>query len=181
MVAAEHPDAVIIAAGSTPIMPEFKGIKLNNVLWVGDACRNVGKVGKKVLIVGAGNTGAETALSYTKAGKNVTVVDIQAGAMIIPSWTTGLERLLKENGAKFMFETGLSEITADGAIVKDKDGREISIEADTVILSLGFRPHKDMIKEFSGIAVQTYVIGDNNRPNSFFEAARDGYNTAFIR
>jgi len=180
MVAAEHPDAVIIAAGSTPIMPEFKGIKLNNVLWVGDACRNVGKVGKKVLIVGAGNTGAETALSYTKAGKNVTVVDIQTGAMIIPSWTTGLEGLLKENGAKFMFETGLSEITADGAIVKDKDGREISIEADTVILSLGFRPHKDMIKEFSGIAMQTYVIGDNNRPNSLFEAAHDGYNTAFI-
>lgn len=70
-VLAEKPDAVIIAGGSTPILPKFKGAETNNVLWVGDAYKDLSCIGENVLIVGAGNTGAETALSLTKDGKKL--------------------------------------------------------------------------------------------------------------
>lgn len=179
-VLAEKPDAVILAAGSTPILPAFKGVETNNVLWVGNAYEDLSKIGENVLIVGAGNTGAETALSFTMDGKKATVIDMMSEAQITPQWTTGLGNLLEEYGAKFIFETGLSSITNEGVKVKDKNGREYLIPSDTIILSLGFRPRKDIIEEFGNIVPHTYVIGDNRFPNSAMEATHDGFNTVCI-
>lgn len=179
-VLAEKPDAVIIAAGSTPILPKFKGAETNNVMWVGDAYKDLSKIGDRVLIVGAGNTGAETALSLTKDGKQVTIVDMMSEDKIRPQWTVGLGYLLEENGARFIFETGLASITPEGAMVKPKDGEEYLIPADTVILSLGFRSRKDIAEEFADIVPHTYIIGDNKFPDSSMEATHDGFNTVCI-
>ena len=176
----ENPDAVIIAGGSTPILPKFPGSEKNNVLWVGDAYKDLSQIGNNVLIIGAGNTGAETALSLTKDGKKVTVVDMMPEDKIKPQWTVGLGFLLEEYGAKFIFETGLSSITEEGAIVKSKGDEEYLINADTIILSLGFRSRKNLIEEFGNIVPQTYVIGDNRFPDSSMEATHDGFNTVCI-
>ncbi len=179
-VLAEKPDAVIIAGGSTPILPKFKGAETNNVLWVGDAYKDLSCIGENVLIVGAGNTGAETALSLTKDGKKVTLVDMMPEDKIRPQWSVGLGYLLEEYGAKFVFETGLSSITAEGALVKPKGGEEYLIPADTIILSLGFRARKDLAEMFKDIVPYTYVIGDNKFPDSSMEATHDGFNTVCI-
>lgn len=179
-VLAENPDAVIIAGGSTPILPKFKGAETNNVLWVGDAYKDLSCIGENVLIVGAGNTGAETALSLTKDGKKVTLVDMMPEDKIRPQWSVGLGYLLEEYGAKFVFETGLSSITAEGALVKPKEGEEYLIPADTIILSLGFRARKDLAEMFKDIVPYTYVIGDNKFPDSSMEATHDGFNTVCI-
>lgn len=179
-VLAEKPDAVIIAGGSTPILPKFKGAETNNVLWVGDAYKDLSCIGENVLIVGAGNTGAETALSLTKDGKKVTLVDMMPEDKIRPQWSVGLGYLLEEYGAKFVFETGLSSITAEGALVKSKEGEEYLIPADTIILSLGFRARKDLAEMFKDIVPYTYVIGDNKFPDSSMEATHDGFNTVCI-
>lgn len=179
-VLAEKPDAVIIAGGSTPILPKFKGAETNNVLWVGDAYKDLSCIGENVLIVGAGNTGAEIALSLTKDGKKVTLVDMMPEDKIRPQWSVGLGYLLEEYGAKFVFETGLSSITAEGALVKPKEGEEYLIPADTIILSLGFRARKDLAEMFKDIVPYTYVIGDNKFPDSSMEATHDGFNTVCI-
>lgn len=179
-VLAEKPDAVIIAGGSTPILPKFKGAETNNVFWVGDAYKDLSCIGENVLIVGAGNTGAETALSLTKDGKKVTLVDMMPEDKIRPQWSVGLGYLLEEYGAKFVFETGLSSITAEGALVKPKEGEEYLIPADTIILSLGFRARKDLAEMFKDIVPYTYVIGDNKFPDSSMEATHDGFNTVCI-
>ena len=179
-VLAEKPDAVIIAGGSTPILPKFKGAETNNVLWVGDAYKDLSCIGENVLIVGAGNTGAETALSLTKDGKKVTLVDMMPEDKIRPQWSVGLGYLLEEYGAKFVFETGLSSITAEGALVKSKEGEEYLIPADTIILSLGFRARKGLAEMFKDIVPYTYVIGDNKFPDSSMEATHDGFNTVCI-
>ena len=68
-------DAVIVAVGAEPVIPKFaKGRE--DVVWVGDV--ELGKVSakKQVVIVGAGLTGCEAALSLAKAGKEVTLVDM---------------------------------------------------------------------------------------------------------
>lgn len=180
LVLAESPDALIIAGGSTPILPKFNGSELNNVMWVGDAYKDLNNVGNNVLIVGAGNTGAETALSLTSDGKKVTLIDMMPEEKITSQWTVGLGYLLEENGVKFVFEAGLSSITAEGALVKPKSGDEYLIPADTIILSLGFRARKDLADEFKDLIPLTYVIGDNKFPDSSMEATHDGFNTVCI-
>lgn len=99
---------------------------------------------------------------------------------IRPQWSVGLGYLLEEYGAKFVFETGLSSITAEGALVKPKEGEEYLIPADTIILSLGFRARKDLAEMFKDIVPYTYVIGDNKFPDSSMEATHDGFNTVCI-
>lgn len=178
MVMAEKPDAIIIAAGSAPILPKFKGAETNHVMWVGDACSDLSKVGNKVLIVGAGNTGAETALTLAMDGREVTCVDMMAEEPVVSQWTVGLGGLLEEHKAKFIFEAALSEIISEGAMVKAKDGGEYLIEADTIILSLGFRSRKDIVEEFSGLARQTFIVGDVNVPSTSMQANHGGYNAA---
>lgn len=179
-VLAEKPDAVIIAAGSTPVLPKFKGAETNKVLWVGDAYKDLSQIGDNVVIIGSGNTGAETALSLSKDGKKVTLVDMMPEENICPQWSVGLGYLLEEYGVQFKFETGLSYITEEGAMVKPKNGDEYLLPADTIILSLGFRARKDVAEMFSDIVPYTYVIGDNKFPDSSMEATHDGFNTVCI-
>ena len=93
-------------------------------------------------------------------------------------WTVGLGGLLEEHKAKFIFEAALSEIISEGAMVKAKDGGEYLIEADTIILSLGFRSRKDIVEEFSGLVRQTFIVGDANVPSTSMQANHGGYNAA---
>ena len=65
-VRAEKPDAVIVAAGSEPIIPRIKGVDGKNVVWVGDVDAGQAALGQRVIIAGGGATGAEAALQLAK-------------------------------------------------------------------------------------------------------------------
>jgi NADPH-dependent 2,4-dienoyl-CoA reductase/sulfur reductase-like enzyme len=61
-IKAAKPDAVIVAVGAEPIMPEIPGIKKPHVVWAGDVDTGKAPTGKTVVVAGAGMTGCETAL-----------------------------------------------------------------------------------------------------------------------
>ncbi|MBO4771568.1 MAG: FAD-dependent oxidoreductase, partial [Bacteroidales bacterium] len=66
-------DAVVIAAGATPVIPRrIPGVDKPHVAWAPDAAMGKLEVGERVMIVGAGTIGVEAALDFTRAGKKVT-------------------------------------------------------------------------------------------------------------
>ena len=74
-VLAEAPDALILAVGSEPLVPEIPGIHGENVVLAQDV--DMGReVGKFVVLIGAGLTGTETACALAEAGHSVTVIDM---------------------------------------------------------------------------------------------------------
>ncbi|MEM3550924.1 MAG: FAD-dependent oxidoreductase, partial [Candidatus Bathyarchaeia archaeon] len=75
VVKSENPDAVIVAVGSEPIIPEIPGVHRSNVAWCGDALLGRANVGENVAIVGAGLIGCETALHLAQQGKKITLMD----------------------------------------------------------------------------------------------------------
>ena len=79
MVAEAKPDAVIVATGSNPLVLPIPGINDTGVIHAGDLLDGKASVGKKVLVVGGGMVGLETA-HYLCQDNQVTIIEMTARA-----------------------------------------------------------------------------------------------------
>ena len=177
-VKAEKPDAIIVAVGSDPILPNIPGMEKTHVVWVGDVDVGKVKVGETVVVFGGGSAGSETALQLAKDGKKVTVIDILDYMALAADWPRGLSFQLEEYGVRFLTKVKLEEITDQGALVIDQTWRRFEIPADTVILSLGFKPRTQTVDRFKELVTDVYPIGDCVKPLGIKEAIHDGFNVA---
>jgi 2,4-dienoyl-CoA reductase-like NADH-dependent reductase (Old Yellow Enzyme family)/thioredoxin reductase len=177
-VKSEKPDAIIVAVGSDPILPNIPGMEKTHVVWVGDVDVGKVKVGETVVVFGGGSAGSETALQLAKDGKKVTVIDILDYVALAADWPRGLSFQLEEYGVGFLTKVKLEEITDKGALVIDNAWRRFEIPADTVILSLGFIPRTKTVNVFKDLVPDVYTIGDCVKPQGIKEAVHDGFNVA---
>ncbi len=178
-------DAVIIAIGGhNPVVIPFEGyerlIKGLNFL---KGCKNGQKfnLGKKVVVIGAGNAAMDVITEVYKQGgvESVIAIDIQE-----PSAFEKEIKAAEKLGAKIMYPCFTQKIDEKGVYLKD--GR--FLEADSVIISVGDRPifdflDKEYLDEKSRIQynefMQTknqkvFVIGDAIKPGLFTNAIADG-------
>lgn len=104
-----RPDVVILATGATPFIPNLPGFELNkgNVLTAKQVLTDGLPRKGKVIIIGSGLVGCETALYLAQQGNEVTVVEElnkAAQDMNMISHITLLEEL---NKAGVQLRTGL--------------------------------------------------------------------------
>lgn len=165
MVKYLKPDAVILAIGGEPIMPaSIQGIDHPKSVCCTDALMGKKKIGHKVVVVGGGMTGCELALDYAMHGKDVTIVEglpklISAGGGA--PWMNELYMLkaLDKYKVKVCTNNMLTAIDDDGVHIKDTvDGSEHLLEADTAVLSLGFRANKSFASELHGSDIEVYEV-----------------------
>ncbi|MBP2655865.1 MAG: FAD-dependent oxidoreductase [Firmicutes bacterium] len=177
-------DALIIAVGATPFIPNVPGIDKSNVHWAGDVdCGRV-EVGQKVVVIGGGLTGAESALALAMQGKEVTMVEMQGpeallnGASLINRFS--LQSLLAEQRVKIVTNTKLEEVTDSGIKTINSKFQWKEIQADTIVLALGMRARRDKVAELRHVIPETevYVIGDCKQIGNVFAAVHAGFDTA---
>jgi len=177
-----QPDAVFIAVGSKPLIPEIKGIDNSNVIGFLEAIQNEDCIGKSVVVIGGGTIGAEIALELAELrGKNVTIIEmtneIAASGNMLYRIALRQKMDATKNLTKLM-ETTCREIRPDGVIIASKDGKETFLKADTVIIAAGVKKDKVFTDNFYGIIPDTFVIGDCERPGIIMDAVFDGYSIA---
>lgn len=182
-VAAEKPDALIVAVGAQPITLPLTAAGTDKVAWIGDVEMGNAQTGERVVVAGAGFTGLEMALTLSNAGKSVTIIDMlpesKIGADGIPVSVIALKKLLADNGAQFICEVRLRDVTDDGAIIERADGTTETLACDTVVLALGVRPDAAQVAQFEGITDATYVIGDCSPVGgTLWRAVRSGFDMA---
>jgi 2,4-dienoyl-CoA reductase-like NADH-dependent reductase (Old Yellow Enzyme family)/thioredoxin reductase len=175
-VAADKADVVIVAVGADPVTADFPGAAKAHVVWVGDVNMGNVKVGENVVVIGGGFTGSETALQLAKEGKKVTIIDLLDYMTLEADWPRGLADLLEDCGVRFLTETKVEEITDEGVVIIDNKWKRSTIAADTVILSLGFKPRTATVNLFMDLAADVYIIGDCQKPRTIKEAVHDGFN-----
>ena len=150
-------DEVIIATGATPnripVPGAEKGIQAIDFL--------LGRqeVGENVTIIGGGLTGCEIAYDLYLHGKKPTIVEMKDDLIAVKGVclanSSYLRDFFKANKVPVHLETSLKEIQDDGVLVKDKNGMEYKIPADSVILSVGYKPNPLAQKD-----KHIHIVGD---------------------
>ena len=176
------PDAVIVAVGALPAKPPIPGIDSPNVMGFYEAIEKEDRIGQNVVIVGGGTIGAEIGLELSLLKKkNVTIVEM-LGELAVQGnmlYKIGLRHKMNETETlQVMLEAGCQKITPDSVYVKNKEGEEVILPADTVIIATGVRADKKTAESFYGIVPQTYLVGDCEKPRKIMEATMEGYTIA---
>jgi 2-enoate reductase len=113
-------------------------------------------------VIGGGLTGCEIAYDLYLQGKQPTIVEMQDDLIttkgICLANTSYLRDFFKTNQVPVYLETSLSEIGEKNVILKDKDGKTFAVEADSVVLSVGYNPAPLATK-----GRHVHVIGDASK------------------
>lgn len=172
----EKPDALIIAAGSRPLVPPIKGLDGDNVVIVNNYYKEKDKVGNNVVVFGGGLAGCECAVHLGQEGKHVEIVEMRP--MLAPDANVRHRPLLMAQIDKYVTVhtsyKGL-EVTKDGILCEDKDGKQVLVPGDTVICALGQRSRTDVVEELQDTAPFVRVIGDASRVSTITNAVYWGY------
>jgi 2-enoate reductase len=183
-VSRRKPDTVIVATGSKPIRLNIPGADRHNVITACDLLtREPAQAGEKMLVIGGGRVGCETALWLAQQGKEVTLAErlddlLMAGSPVPWMNRKMLLDLLALNQVKVLTGLSLVEVSDAGAVLVDKDFRREVLPADTVILAVGLEPVQDVYRSLQGRLTDLYLIGDARKAWNLMNAIWDAYEVA---
>jgi len=171
-------EKVIFATGSTPTVPGWlKGTNLENVFTISkdkiqlDKAFQKIKDCKKIVVVGAGFIGVEMSDELNKLDKEVTLIEILPhilGLTFDEEIAVQAEEVLEARGVKIISGVGVKEIVGDKKVREVLLGNGDKIEAEVVILAMGYRPNTELaqksgvkINERGFISVDGYMRTEN--------------------
>lgn len=175
----EAPDALIIAVGSSPLVPPIPGLKGDNVVVVNNYYLEKDKVGDDVVVFGGGLAGCECAVHLGMEGKTVHLVEMRDE--LAPDANVRHRPLLMKEIDKYVtVHTGCKglEVRPDGILCETKDGEQILVPGHSVICALGQRSRTDMVTALQDCAPFVRVIGDAARVSTITNAVYWGHHAA---
>ena len=159
-IASLDADEIIIATGSKANRIPVPGVE--KAVQAVDFLLGKAQVGENVTIIGGGLTGCEIAYELFLQGKKPTIVEMQDDLITTPGIclanTSFLRDFFKANNVPVHLQTGVVSIDDGSVRLKDKNGMEFKINADSVILSVGYKPAPLAPK-----AKNVHIIGDANK------------------
>ena len=148
--------SIILATGSVPSELPFLPIDGERVVSSTEALA-FGKVPKRLIVIGAGAIGLELGSVWSRLGAQVTVVEIMDS--ILPGWDLQtarmLKRLLSDQGMEFYLSTKVTGFerkkTTTVLKAEDRNGENLSLSAEKVLVAVGRRPYHSQELQSIGI------------------------------
>ncbi len=141
-IAALGADEVIVATGAVANKIPVKGAE--KAIEAIDFLLDNSLAGEKVVVVGGGLTGCEIAYELYLQGKKPVIVEMQDDLITTPGValpnTSYLRDFFKANNVPVYLESKTTEITDTSVTIMTKDGKTETVPADSVILSVGYKP-----------------------------------------
>jgi 2,4-dienoyl-CoA reductase (NADPH2) len=201
------PDAVVLATGARPLIPDIQGIDDPRVVTAWDLLSGKAAVGKRIVIVGGNAVGLEIALYLANQGTLSQEALHFLVAHKAETWNT-LEELMNQGSkdvtvVEMMKRPGqdignstrwtvLSELHRLGVKIRRgaevvavlPEGVEIEnaqgrdlLKTDSVVVATGSLPENRLMAEIDGLIPEVYVIGDAKKPRNAMEAIKEGFLT----
>ena len=174
-------EAVINAVGAHSAAPRIPGIDSVNVADAWKVLAGEQQVYGTVAVIGGGMVGCETAEYLAARGCKVSVIEmmdkIAAGesSTILP---TLLENY-KTYGVEQYPSHKVKEFRMDAVVCENKDGAEVSIPCDYIVLAMGARSNEFDAAALEAAGIPVYSIGDAaGKAADISNAIRTGYDTA---
>lgn len=171
-----NPDNIIVATGGVPMIPPIKGIDKSHVFAAEDVLLGNVPTGDRVVIAGGGEVGTETAAHLALQEKQVTVVEMFPTLMkeLDSVSRFNLKKIINEYEVKQYTETKVVEILDDGVEVENSQGRTV-LQADTVVLALGYKPNNTLASELKSVFDNVVVVGGALKTSNALHAIREGF------
>lgn len=201
------PDAVVIATGATPLLPDISGIDDPKVALAWDVLSGQRKVGKRVVIVGGNAVGLETALYIAnhgtispevlhflaanraepwdtlealinKGNKEVTVVEMNTKAGMDIGSSTRWTVMAELRRLGVRILTGAKAVEIKTEGLEIEKGEEKEIlSADSIVIAVGARSENHLKDQIGHLVQEIYTIGDAKEPRNALEAIKEGFIT----
>jgi 2,4-dienoyl-CoA reductase (NADPH2) len=194
------PNAVIVAGGGIPAVPDIPGINRPNVVSNAELHRKLKfylriigpktlrwltrfylPVGKKVVIIGGSLHGCELGEFLTKRGRKVTIVeksDILGQGMVDVIQAYLFDWFRKKGVTLLGGVKEYVEITDEGLTIINQDGEKQTIAADTIIPALPLAPDLSLYESLKVKVPEIYAIGDCQESGLIVDAISQGMETA---
>ncbi|MBW1772632.1 MAG: FAD-dependent oxidoreductase [Deltaproteobacteria bacterium] len=199
------PEAVILATGARPLLPDIEGVDKQKAAMAWDILSGKAVAGKRVVIIGGNAVGLETALYLANQGTVSPEILHFLVANRAESWET-LEALIsqgnrdvtvvemaKKAGQDIGMSTrwtvmaelrrlGVKILTGAKALAVTEKGLDITragnnepLPADTVVIAAGSAPENSLARQLGGVVSEVYTIGDAKEPRNALEAIKEGF------
>lgn len=176
LVEALEPDAVVLATGSIPSLPDIPGIGQDNVVTARDVMEEKVRVSGNVVIIGGGHVGCETAEFLWGQGTNSIILEMLEDVLMDmePIGKPLLLKRLVEHGIRTVVGSKVISIKADQITYSNRNGHESSIEADYFIFATGTASENDLMRPLEQKGFDVYVVGDCVKPRDILSATSEG-------
>lgn len=205
LVQTQSPDAVILATGGVPITPAIPGVELSHVVQAWDVLTGKVRTGKRVVVIGGGAVGIETALHLAEKGtlsgealKFLLVHGAESLEDLYGLATRGsreitviemLDQLGKNFGRstrwgmmqdveRYGVKTRVAARVAEittDCVRIESEGKVEEIPANSVVLAVGTQAFNPLRELLAARGVPVRVVGDAVRPAMVFDAIHEGF------
>ena len=176
-------DVAIVATGGASTRPDVPGINNPTVVDTVPIFLDDSHVGKRVIVLGGGETAVETALYLEQRGRQVTLIHRRSELMnrdvAITDKIAYSERLAK-SGVKVVLGQQVIEFGEGWVKTKDDQGGTHRLDADTIALGMGYAALKDgMVEQLRAQPdLEVHVIGDRLKSAKVYEAITTALKTS---
>ena len=166
MIQGKGYDAVILALGAEPYIPEdIPGAKGN--VWApmfvyGDEHA----VSKNVVVIGGDQIATDTAMHLAQKGHKVTVLTsekaLASDASEFINWDLIrlYQSLEKQGSFSYITEAKVKNISAGSVTYVDAKGAEKTLATEGIVLYAGRKPRQEEAMKFAGTAKRFFIVGD---------------------
>ena len=174
-------EAVINAVGAHSAAPRIPGIDSVNVADAWKVLAGEQQVYGTVAVIGGGMVGCETAEYLAARGCKVSVIEMMdkiAAGESVTILPTLLENY-KTYGVEQYPSHKVKEFRMDAVVCENKDGAEVTIPCDYIVLAMGARSNEFDAAALEAANIPVYSIGDAaGKAADISNAIRTGYDTA---
>jgi 2,4-dienoyl-CoA reductase-like NADH-dependent reductase (Old Yellow Enzyme family)/thioredoxin reductase len=176
------PDVVIVATGSREGRLDIPGIDSGIVVFARDLYKHEYELGKRIVMIGGGDIGCETADWLATPDRQVSIVEI------LPQVLPRMKKIprgrllsrLSEKRVKIFTETHASSIEKNRINLRRKDGEEFFIEADNVVVAVQPESEDSLLNELNNKIKNVIAVGDAKMPGNIGSALRSATEAALV-
>ena len=158
---------LVLATGSRVRKLEVEGSHLSNINYLrtieeADQLKKYFKLGKKLVVIGAGYIGLEVAAAAIKKGLGVTVIEMADRVMnrtVDPIISKYFDSLHRSKGAEIILNAALERFEGRKQVEKVICSNGKILEADGVVVGVGIMPNQEIAKS-AGLTCNNGIVVD---------------------
>lgn len=176
-VSEARPDAIIVATGSAPVLPDVPGIDGPRVVRALDVLAGTATTGDSAIVIGGGMVGSETANHLASHEKKVTILEVLPDIALDEETNSRYMLLLDLEDHHVEVHTGTRVVAIENDTVRaERGGTELTVgPADTIVVALGSKPERTLAEKLETTGIPVVTVGDAVGVRKALEAIEEGF------